>query len=140
MNIYICSCIKNCDFGIKVDIDQWAVSKSVSVSCSVVPDSLWPHGLQPTRLLCPWDFPGKDTEVGCHFLLQGIFPTQGPNPGLLHCRQILYQLSYKGSPINGLEFMNSFFIIKGQCQLNTYVNLRIYSFPKMQYQNFWSKF
>ena len=42
-------------------------------------------------------FPGKDTGVGCHFLLQGIFPTQGLNPGLLHCRQILYRLSYKGS-------------------------------------------
>ena len=38
---------------------------------------------------CPWDFQGKDTGVGCHFLLQGIFPTQGSNPGLLHCRQIL---------------------------------------------------
>ena len=63
-----------------------------------MPDSLWPHGLQPTRLLCPWDFPGKDTGVGCHFLLQGIFPTQGSNLGLLHCRQILYWLSYKGSP------------------------------------------
>ena len=61
---------------------------------SVVPDSLWPHGLQPTRLLCPWDLPGKDTGVGCHFLLQGIFPIQGLNPGLLHCRQILYRLSY----------------------------------------------
>ena len=48
-----------------------------------------PHGLQPTRLLCPWDFPGKDTGVGCHFLLQGTFPAQGSNPGLLHCRQIL---------------------------------------------------
>ena len=42
-----------------------------------------------TRLLCPWDFPGKNTGVGCHFLLQGIFPTQGSNPGLLHCRRIL---------------------------------------------------
>ena len=62
-------------------------------------ESLWPHGLQPTRLLCPCDFPGKDTGVGCHFLLQGIFPTQGSNPGLLYCRQILYQLSYKGSPL-----------------------------------------
>ena len=41
-----------------------------------MPDSLWPHGLQPTRLLCPWDFPGKDTGMGCHFLLQGIFPTR----------------------------------------------------------------
>ena len=45
---------------------------SVSVSLSVMPDSLRPHGLQSTRLLCPWDPPGKDTGVGCHFLLQGI--------------------------------------------------------------------
>ena len=60
-----------------------AKHKWVSVSCSVVPNSLWLHGLQPTS---------------CHFLLQGIFPTQGSNPCLLHCRQILYQLSYKGSP------------------------------------------
>ena len=42
-----------------------------------------------TRLLCPWDFPGKDTGVGCHFLLQEIFLIQGLNPGLLHCRQTL---------------------------------------------------
>ena len=53
-----------------------------------------PHGLQPTRLLCPWDSPGKSTGVGCHFLLQGTFPT----PGLLHCRQMIYQLSYEESP------------------------------------------
>ena len=72
--------------------DKW-----VSVSRSLVPNSLRPHGLQFTRLLCPWDFPGKGTGVGCHFLLQGIFPIQGSNPGLLHRRQILYQLSYKGS-------------------------------------------
>ena len=44
------------------------------------------------------DFPGKNTGVGYHALLQGIFPTQGLNPGLLHCGWILYQLSYKGSP------------------------------------------
>ena len=48
-------------------------------------------------LLCPWDFSAKSTGVGCHFLLQGIFPTQGSNPGLLHCRQTLYCLSYQGS-------------------------------------------
>ena len=41
-------------------------------------------------LLHPWDFPGKRTRVGCHFFLQQIFPTQGSNPGLLHCRQMLY--------------------------------------------------
>ena len=73
-------------------------SKKVSVSRSVVPDSLQPQGLQPTRLLCPWDFPGTSTELGSHFLLQGIFPTQGLNAGLLYCRQILYRLSYKGGP------------------------------------------
>ena len=63
------------------------------LSCSVVSDSLWPHGLQPARLLCPWDSPGRNTGVGCHALLQGIFPTQGLNPGLLLCTQILYRLS-----------------------------------------------
>ena len=52
------------------------------LSHSVVSDFLQPHGLQPTRSLCPWDFPGKNTTVGCHFLLQGIFPTQGLNPYL----------------------------------------------------------
>ena len=66
-------------------------------SFSVVSDSLRPHGLQPARLLCPWDFPGKGTGVGCHFLLQGIFPTQGSNLGLPHCRQTLYHLSHQGS-------------------------------------------
>ena len=60
-------------------------------------DSLLPHGLQLTWLLCPWDSPGKNAGVGCHFLLQGIFPTQGFNLGLPHCRQILYHLSYQGS-------------------------------------------
>ena len=50
----------------------------------------------PTRLLCPWDFPGKNTGAGCHFLLQGIFLTQGLNPGLLYCRQMLYRLSHQG--------------------------------------------
>ena len=58
-----------------------------SVSCSVVFNSLWPHRLQPTRLLCPWNSPGKNIGVGCHSLLQGIFLTQGLNPGLLHYRQ-----------------------------------------------------
>ena len=67
------------------------------LSHSVVSDSVWPHGLQPARLLYPWDFPSKNTGVGCCFLLHGIFPTQGSNPCphcLLHCRQILYLLSH----------------------------------------------
>ena len=48
------------------------------------------HGLYPVRLFCPWDFPGKNTRVGFHFLLQGIFLIQGLNTGLLHRRWILY--------------------------------------------------
>ena len=74
--------------------------KSESESPSVVSDSL-----QPCRL-CPWDFPGKSTAVGCHFLLQGIFPTQESNPGLPHCGQILYQLNHTGSPriLGGVAF------------------------------------
>ena len=46
----------------------------------------------------PWNTPGKNTGVGSHSLLQGIFPSQGSNPGLPHSRQILYQLSHQGSP------------------------------------------
>ena len=67
-------------------------------TCSVMSDSLGPHGLYPIRFLHPWDSPGKNTGVGCHFLLQGIFQTQGSNPGLLHRRQTLYPLSHQGSP------------------------------------------
>ena len=61
--------------------------------CSVVSDSLKPRGRWPARLLCPWDSPGRNTGVGCHALLQGIFPTQGSNPGLPHCMWILYHLA-----------------------------------------------
>ena len=49
-------------------------------------------------LYSPWNSPGQNTGVGSLFLLQGISPTQGSNPGLLHCRRILYQLSHHGSP------------------------------------------
>ena len=70
---------------------MWVVVVS-SLNC-VQP--LWPHGLYPDRLLCPWDSPGKNTGVDCHFLLQGIFLTQESNPGLLHCRQIVYQLAMR---------------------------------------------
>ena len=56
--------------------------------------TLHPHGLYS-----PWNSPGQNTGVGSFSLLQGIFPTQGSNRGLLHCRRILYQLSHKGSPV-----------------------------------------
>ena len=60
---------------------------------------LQPHGLQPTRLLCPWDFLGKNSGVGCHFLLQEILLTQRWNPYLLHWQADSLPLSYQGSPI-----------------------------------------
>ena len=62
-------------------------------SHSVMSDSLQPHGLYS-----PWNSPGQNTGVGSLSLLQGIFPTQGSNPGLPHCKWILSQLSHKGSP------------------------------------------
>ena len=67
---------------------------SKSEGRSVVSDSLRSHGLYS-----PWNSPGQNTGVGSLSLLQGVFPTQGSNPGLLHCRQILYQLSHQGSPV-----------------------------------------
>ena len=72
----------------------------VEVLVAQLGPTLQPQGLEPARLLCPWDSPGKNIEVGCHALLQDIFLTQGLNLGLLHCKQILYHLSYRGVPIS----------------------------------------
>ena len=59
-------------------------------------DSLQPHGLEPSRLLCPWNSLGKNTGVGSHSLPQGIFLTWELNLDLLHCSQILYHLIHQG--------------------------------------------
>ena len=67
--------------------------------------------LQPNVLYSPWNSPGQNTGVSSLSLLQGIFPNQGSNPGLPHCRQIIYQLSHKGSPYNPHRL--------GRYQLNT---------------------
>ena len=56
-------------------------------------------GSQPARLLCPWDFPGKNTGAGCHFLLQRIFQIQGSNPHLLHWQADSLPLSHQGNPL-----------------------------------------
>ena len=69
------------------------ILKSESESRSVMSSPLRPH-----ELYSPWNSPGQNTGVGSLFLLQGIFPNQGSNSGLPHCRQILYQLSHQGSP------------------------------------------
>ena len=69
-------------------------TKYQSLSCVYLP----PHGLWPARLLCSWNSPSKNTGVGSHSLLQGIFQTHGSNLGLLHYRQILDCLSHQGNP------------------------------------------
>ena len=76
----------------------------VTKSC---PTFLRPHELQLTKLLCPWDFPVNNTGVGCHFLLHGIFPTQGSNIYLLHSQAGSLPLSHQG---------NIFFILGCQNQ------------------------
>ena len=77
------------------------LAEVTSESFQVVSNSLQPHGLYS-----PWNYPGQNTGVGNCSLLQGIFPTQGSNAGLPHCRRILYQLSHKRSPtikIKGIQ-------------------------------------
>ena len=80
--------------------------------------------LQTHGLYSPWNSPGQNTRVGCHSLLQGIFPTQGSNPGLPYCRWILHQLSHKGRLNNCILSicspplkMKSFIYIKTHIQL-----------------------
>ena len=69
------------------------------LSCSVVSNSCNPMDCSLPGSSVHGIFPGKNTGVGCHFLLQGIFLTQGLNPSPLYCKQILYRLSYQGSPL-----------------------------------------
>ena len=87
------------------------IYESESESHSVVSNSSRTHGLNS---------PGQNTGVASLSLLQGIFPTRGLNPGLLHCRQLLYQLSHKGNPMNiyGALVLESF--EKGKVEMNPF--------------------
>ena len=94
------------------------------LSHSVVSKSLGPFGLEVTMLLCPWDFSGKNTGVGCHFFFQHIFPTQGSNLWLLcllHCRQILYLLSHREARLflgkTTLPMSSAWFLFVENCSL-----------------------
>ena len=88
----------------------WEIPKCQSLSRVQLIEPLWT--VYPARLLHSWNSPGKNTEVGGCSLLQGIFLTQGSNPGLLHCRQILYHLSHQGNPnklwFNFLKYLASY--------------------------------
>ena len=99
----------------------------VHVCHLVMPNSLWPHGLQPTKLLHPWNSPGKCIVVGCHSFLPEIFLTQGPNLCLQYCRQTLYHLSHQGSPKQTLIPINlAFYWLLRSKQLDpTYLSVTI---------------
>ena len=85
-------CRRNNHYYVRVATINWIpttycvfyICECLYATLLVVSDSLWSYGLQSARLLCPRDSPGKNTRVGCHALLQGIFLTQGSNPCLLH--------------------------------------------------------
>ena len=106
-------------------------NETESVSCSVVSDSLRPYRLEPARLLCLWDSPGKNTGVSCHSLLQGIFLTQGSNLGFPHYRQILYHLTalymvatfWRGSIFRILSFRLYVKSSRGACYLKSFCHL-----------------
>ena len=97
------------------EVAQSCVTLCVPMDCSLPGSSSSIHGIFQARvlvwvaiafsrrllLLLPWDFPGKSTGVGCHCLLQEIFPIQGLNPGLPYCRQTLYHPSHQGSLARG---------------------------------------
>ena len=99
----------------------------------VVSDSLRRHGLQPTRLLRPWNSPGKSTGVGCHFLLQGIFLTQGSNLGLLHCRRCYINISnnhqFFGLLLNQGSYFSSFSFIWVSLSVSNFSLFRTWSCP-----------
>ena len=84
-----------------MDLEKLAVFSLLVYACSVLSNTLWPHGLYPARFLCPWDFSGKNAGVGCHSLLQGTFQSKGSNPCLLcllHWWADSLPLSHLGNP------------------------------------------
>ena len=117
---------------------------SNSVNHSVASSSLWPHGLKPARLLSPWNSPDKSTGVGGRSLLQGIFLTQGPHPGFLHCRQILYHLSHLKvedilSPVCLLAWaaMTKYHWVAGLNSRNIFLTVLQAESPGSKYQQGW---
>ena len=96
-------CTRKCFHSIHIALGSKS-NLCVCAVCSVVSSSSRPHGLKLIRLLCPGDFPGKNTGAGCHLLLQGICPTQGSNLRLcvlclLHWQADSFPLSHLGSPL-----------------------------------------
>ena len=105
-------------------------------------DSLQCLGLSLTWLLCPWDSSGKNTGVGCHTLLQRLFPTQGsnlPHLRLLHCRQILSPLSHLGSPHSFLENRRPGIVTSHSSQTDPYAPSSLHILTPSLRKDIWQK-
>ena len=90
-------------------------------------DSVRPHRRQLTRLLCPWDSPGKNTGVGCHFLLQGIFPTQGMNSCLPHWQGDSLPLNHLGSLYYTAREISVHFILTSYLWICVYTHIWVHT-------------
>ena len=98
------------------------------LSCSDLSSSLRPHELKRISLLCSWNIPGKNTGVGCHFLLEVIFPTQGLNLHLLcllHCRWIHYPLNHQGNTFYFNVLLDFPFVPTSSCLSSPLLNKNI---------------
>jgi len=102
-------------------------------SCCLVTKScvnlLWPHGWWPSRLLCPWDFPGKNTGVGCHFLLKGIFLTRRSNWSFLHWQADSLPVDHQGS----LNFRSCYSVSKSCPTLCSFIDSNTPGFSALHY-------
>ena len=98
LGLDMCMNLQRSNICIILSPSMWRCAEFAVLSHPVVSSSLRPQDCSPPGLLCNGDSSGKNAAVGCHALLQGIFPTQGWNPSLLHCRRILYCLSHQGNP------------------------------------------
>ena len=114
--LYICVCIYRDGYCLeKIFLNLWNEEMSLKLfkyllryffACAVLSCSIVSYSVAPwtARLLCPWESPGKNTVVSCHFLLQGIFLTWGLNPGLPDCRWNFYHLSHQGKILEWVAY------------------------------------
>ena len=127
-NSFFSSIFSGFDFHICLHFRAFCKIK-VKVKVAQSRPTLWPHGLYS-----PWNSPGQNTRVSSHSLLLWLFPTQGSNPGLLHCRWILYQLSYEGSPLHywlakydcSLVHLRKFFIFSLNNSMTFFLHSKTY--------------
>ena len=115
---YLCLCLYIGGHGSRAFSLWWFYQSGPSTSVKWSEShSVMSNSLRPNGLYSPWNSPGQTTGVGSLSILQGIFPTQGSNPGLPHCMWILYQLSHKGRPFKPLQSLGmpllAFYLVQG---------------------------